>query len=133
MSRATEPSMILSTCLDGEQKVNKRARSSRQVHPSTSLLVEPSDCIDIWADPQHMSVFKVNHLQSVTSSFNYNWYHRLIPFNIDFQTIVSHLTIVLFQFNCLKHRPRRRRVGFFLLKSQAGPPLDPGTRQEFCT
>ena len=63
MSGATEPSMIL----DGEQKVNKRARSSRrQVHPSMSLLVQPSDCNDTRGDPQHMSVFKVNHLQSVT-------------------------------------------------------------------
>ena len=130
MSRVTEPSMIL----DGEQKVNTRARSSRrQVHPSTSLLVQPSDCIDILGDPQHMSVFLVNHLQSVTSSLTYNWYQVLIPFYFDFQTIVSHLTIVLFQFNCVMHRPRRRRVGFFLQKSQAGPPLGPGTRQEFCT
>ena len=63
MSRATKSSMIL----DGEQKVNKRTRNSRrQVHPSSSLLVQPSDCIDTWGDPQHMSVFKVNHLQSVT-------------------------------------------------------------------
>ena len=66
-------------------------------------------------------------------SFTYNWFQALIPLYYDFQTIVSHLTIVLFQFKCLMHRPRRRRVGFFLLKSQAGPPLGPGTRQEFCT